>query len=355
MNQSPPATPLKHRLRKRIIKPPHNKPIDEYSWLDKDTLSAKTVPGPSSKFTRPTKLKPFDSCNSNGNSYVPIKPSMSTLDINHDLVKPSIIQENEHTYLIQIPNKPNNIVFRVQTSFESPPNSTSSTFYKSPNTKSSHILENEYPIFDQFGKNNAKLITKRYFSPSKLAKLSQPTILSTCSQEHNNELIYDETRKTKLATISQKHSIETHQLSESDLLQPQNSSYTFLNPLKISHSTQLIAKSPRESVKRKLNFSTKKIKSKLPCLLVPKKTSLKTSSKPLPPPLPLPAPPVQGSIIQSPTLVLNNPVAPSSQPQLNMNPAQILQNFLMLQSILSQVQQQGSQVQNQQVDLNTTL
>ena len=107
MNQSPPATPLKHRLRKRIIKPPPNKPIDEYSWLDKDTLSAKTVPGPSSKFTRPTKLKPFDSCNSNGNSYVPIKPSMSTLDINHDLVKPSIIQENEHTYLIQIPNKPN--------------------------------------------------------------------------------------------------------------------------------------------------------------------------------------------------------------------------------------------------------
>ncbi len=43
---------------------------------------------------------------------------MSTLDINHDLIKPSIIQENEHTYLIQIPNKPNNIVFRVQTSFE---------------------------------------------------------------------------------------------------------------------------------------------------------------------------------------------------------------------------------------------
>jgi len=198
------------------------------------------------------------------------------------------------------------------------------------------------------------LLPRGILVPSKLAKLSQPTILSTCSQEHNNELIYDETRKTKLATISQKHSIETHQLSESDLLQPQNSSYTFLNPLKISHSTQLIAKSPRESVKRKLNFSTKKLKNKLPCLLVPKKTSLKPSSKPLPPPPP-PAPPVQGNTIQSPTLVLNNPVAPSSQPQLNMNPAQILQNFLMIQSILSQVQQQGSQVQNQQVDLNTTI
>jgi hypothetical protein len=139
MNQSPPATPIKHRLRKRTLKPPPNKLIDEYSWLDKDTLSAKTVLDPSSKLARSAKLKPSTSCNSNGNSYIPIKPSMSTLDINHELLKPSIIQENEHTFLIQIPNKPNNIVFRVQTSFESPPNSTSSTFYKSPNTKSSHI------------------------------------------------------------------------------------------------------------------------------------------------------------------------------------------------------------------------
>ena len=97
MNQSPPATPLKHRLRKRTLNPPPNKPIDEYSWLDKDTLSAKTVLDPSSKLARSAKLKPSTSCNSNGNSYIPIKPSMSTLDINHDLVKPSIIQENEHT------------------------------------------------------------------------------------------------------------------------------------------------------------------------------------------------------------------------------------------------------------------
>ncbi len=106
MSQSPPATPIKHRLRKRVLKPPPNKPIDEYSWLDKDTLSAKTVPNTSSKFARSAKLKPTNSCNSNGNSYIPIKPSMSTLDINHDLIKPSIIQENEHTYLIQIPNNP---------------------------------------------------------------------------------------------------------------------------------------------------------------------------------------------------------------------------------------------------------
>ncbi len=78
MNQRPPATPIKQRLRKRTLKPPPNKPIDEYSWLDKDTLSAKTVLESSHKLARSAKLKPTTSCNSNGNSYIPIKPSMST-------------------------------------------------------------------------------------------------------------------------------------------------------------------------------------------------------------------------------------------------------------------------------------
>ena len=314
------------------------KEAEVFKWLDK-----KSQPSIKQKLPIISKhKKTAQTAQTAEKSFSVILPDFQ-ININKDhILEPSITKEENNFYLIRIPNKPSDIIFRVQVFAEQEQIPTISTFYRSPNNKDNHILENQYPIYDTSGKSNAKLLTKRYFNPIRLNGLKSSSLLSIYKSEHNNDTVYSETQKVFLSDISEKHSLTTPSFTEREFEKlPSTQSYTLLKPLKITHSTNVCGHVKYDTFKPQLS-------PKLPLkITIPSQQCIPLSGKQISRrnlknyKSPVSSPIFQGSN-PDPSLTstaTHNPVPVSNPPQFSFNPQQFLQNWITLQSVLSQFQQ----------------
>jgi hypothetical protein len=218
-----------------------------------------------------------------------------------------------------------------------------SKFYKSPNKIDNHILENHYPIFDNIGQCNATLITKRHYNPIKLTNSKNPALISTYKTEHNNDTTYSETQKVRISDIHNQYSMLTPSFNEFqyDRL-PNSKSLTLLKPLKISHSINISGQATQTSVKSKTYKPLKKFISSS-CPPIKTKPIIKKAPKPITPQFSSQISPNLNPPVLQTSTPTPNPAPATNSPPLKINPTQFLQNWFMIQSVISQLQQNQAQ------------
>jgi len=272
-----------------------------------------------------------------------ITPSTS-YDSLSTITEPSIVHEEDNLYAIRIPNKPFDTVFKIQLlNADSTNLPIISTFYKSPNKVDNHLLENHYPIYDNIGQCNATLITKRHYNPIKIANAKNPALISTYKTEHNNDTTYSETQKVRISDIQGQYSMLTPSFNEFqyDRL-PNAKSLTLLKPLKISHSISISGQAIKTPVKNKTYKPLKKFISSS-CPPIKTKPLIKKVPKPITPQFSSQiSPNLNPQVLQTSTPT-PNPAPVTNSPPLKINPTQFLQNWFMIQSVISQLQQNQAQ------------